>query len=89
MKLDTGAQCNVLPLKVATSIGLKLTQSLVKRIVSYTQDILDVREECIALCTVRNKPVKIKFVVGERTANANIRQKRMCCVEPLRSVCKC
>lgn len=46
-KLDTGAQCNVLPLNLAKSLGLKLTQSPVKRIVSYTQHKVDVSGECI------------------------------------------
>lgn len=50
MKLDTGAQCNVLPASVANSLNLETRQSSVKRIVSYTQHKLDVKGECIAPC---------------------------------------
>lgn len=65
MKLDTGAQCNVLPLHTVKRLNLAISQSSVKRLVSYTQHRLPIAGECVASCTVRGRRVKIKFTVAD------------------------
>ncbi|XP_040078471.1 uncharacterized protein K02A2.6-like [Ixodes scapularis] len=63
MKLDTGAQCNVLPNKNVQAMRLQVFPLPVKRITTYSNHKVQVIGEVKETCTVRNKPAKLKFLV--------------------------
>jgi len=67
MKLDTGAQCNVLPLTLAKETKAKILPSRTKRLVTFSNDVIPVYGEVELQCTVRRKNTPIKFVVVNRT----------------------
>lgn len=62
MKLDTGAQCNVLPRQEASDAGLKTVPSKVKNIVSYTNHKLSVGE-AQELCEINGQRARLTFIV--------------------------
>ncbi|XP_042144425.1 uncharacterized protein K02A2.6-like [Ixodes scapularis] len=63
MKLDTGAQCNVLPSKNVQAMRLQVFPSPVKRIATYSNHKMQVIGEVREACTVRDQPAKLKFLV--------------------------
>ena len=63
MKLDTGAQCNVLPNKNVQAMRLQVFPSPVKRIATYSNPKIQVIGEVRETCTVRDQPAKLKFLV--------------------------
>ncbi|XP_041983078.1 uncharacterized protein LOC121736085 isoform X2 [Aricia agestis] len=62
-KLDTGAQCNVLPRHLIDKIKAKLKPSRTKNLISYTEDRLAVLGEAELLCTIKNEESNITFKV--------------------------
>ncbi|XP_041983368.1 uncharacterized protein LOC121736323 isoform X2 [Aricia agestis] len=62
-KLDTGAQCNVLPRHLIDKIKAKLKPSRTKNLISYTEDRLAVLGEVELLCTIKNEESNITFKV--------------------------
>ncbi|KAM7293520.1 uncharacterized protein ISCGN_026650 [Ixodes scapularis] len=63
MKLDAGAQCNVLPNKNVQAMRLQVFPSPVKRIATYSNHKMQVIGEVREACTVRDEPAKLKFLV--------------------------
>ncbi|XP_042148639.1 uncharacterized protein K02A2.6-like [Ixodes scapularis] len=63
MKLDTGAQCNVLPSKNAQAMRLQVFPSPVKRIATYSNHRMQVIGDVREACTVRDQPAKLRFLV--------------------------
>lgn len=63
MKLDTGAQCNVLPSRNVQAMGLRMFPSPVKKISTYSNHKVKVIGEVRERCTVRGQPAKLSFLV--------------------------
>lgn len=63
MKLDSGAQCNVLPKRIANKIGAQLYTSQTKRIITYSGHNIDVAGELKTSAIIRSKKVDLKFIV--------------------------
>lgn len=63
MKLDTGAQCNVLPNKNVQAMRLQVFSSPVKRIATHSNYKIQVIGEVRETCTVCDQPAKLKFLV--------------------------
>ncbi|KAM7299076.1 uncharacterized protein ISCGN_019643, partial [Ixodes scapularis] len=68
MKLDTGAQCNVLSNKNVQAMRLQVFPSPVKIIATYSNHKMQVIGEVRETCTVRDQPAKLKFLV----VNSNV-----------------
>lgn len=67
MKLDTGAQCNVLPQNIVSRLELKLIPSKTKSLVGFGNNKIKVIGEVDALCKVREQDATINFkVVAEK-----------------------
>jgi hypothetical protein len=66
MKLDTGAQCNVLPLSICKKLALKLTNSRTKNLVSYSNHRIKVVGEVEQECLVRGVRNSLLFKVIDR-----------------------
>lgn len=66
VKLDTGGQCNVIPLSIARKIGKTLRKSRTACIVSYSGDRIKVEGELTLWTTVRNKKFTMRFIVIDR-----------------------
>lgn len=66
VKLDSGAECNVISKAIADRIGgTKSTRT--KRLISYTGDKINVAGEIIAPTKVRGKVFNIKYIVIEES----------------------
>lgn len=63
VKLDSGAQCNVIPKSVAKSIGMPLDSSRTKRIITYSGHNIDVAGELKMNTKIRGKLHMIRFIV--------------------------
>ncbi|KAF6215542.1 hypothetical protein GE061_010298 [Apolygus lucorum] len=64
LKLDTGAQCNVINEKIANKSRLTITGSPVNHIISYTNDKLPVLGQCsVNVVTKLKEPHLVKFIV--------------------------
>lgn len=63
VKLDTGGQCNVLPLSIARKIRKPLRKSKTAFIISYTGDKIAVEGEIVVLVTIRHKMYTMRFIV--------------------------
>ncbi|UYV75138.1 K02A2.6-like [Cordylochernes scorpioides] len=63
IKLDTGAQCNVLPWNIFKKINSKLNRSSVKSLKSFSGHRIKVEGEIIASCIINNIKADIKFIV--------------------------
>ncbi|KAJ8707826.1 hypothetical protein PYW07_011503 [Mythimna separata] len=64
-KLDTGAQCNVLPRHLINKTKASLKPSRTKNLISYTEDKMAVLGEAELLCKIKNEENKIIFKVVE------------------------
>lgn len=63
MKLDTGAQCNVINLDIAKSISAPLEKTKVKKLISFSNHEMKVLGEINTEVRVKNKTSKLKFIV--------------------------
>uniref|UniRef100_A0A1B0D597 C2H2-type domain-containing protein n=1 Tax=Phlebotomus papatasi TaxID=29031 RepID=A0A1B0D597_PHLPP len=64
VKIDTGAECCVLPMKILKRLGVeKVTKTGVKRLISYDGGSIDVVGKVRLQCLVRGKPIKVVFQV--------------------------
>lgn len=66
VKLDTGGQCNVIPMSIARKIGKPLSKSRTRYIVTYSNDKIKVEGEVILWTTIRNKKYTMRFIVVDR-----------------------
>lgn len=64
-KLDTGAQCNVLPRHLLNKMKASLKPSRTKNLISYTEDKMAVLGEAELLCKIKNEENNIIFKVVE------------------------
>ena len=68
MKLDTGAQCNVLPYHVYKQISHKPLKASKSRLVSYSGHRLNTVGKVTLLVSTKNKYIPLKFeIVKEKT----------------------
>jgi RNase H-like domain found in reverse transcriptase/Reverse transcriptase (RNA-dependent DNA polymerase)/Integrase zinc binding domain/Integrase core domain len=65
-KLDTGAQCNVLPKRLVEKVGGTITQTNTKRLVTYDGGKIRVLGDSKLQCIVKNKPCNVLFKVIEQ-----------------------
>lgn len=63
VKLDTGAECSVLPKREASRLGLEIEKSNTKRIVQYNNDSITVIGESRAKCESKGKSNMVIFKV--------------------------
>ena len=69
VKLDTGAECNVLSKKEAERIGLQINSTNTKRIFTYSNESVPVIGEAIAGCIAKKKRIDVTFkIVPENLA---------------------
>ncbi|UYV64720.1 K02A2.6-like [Cordylochernes scorpioides] len=64
MKLDTGAQCNVLPLSLAGRLNLEIQRSPVKCLISFSGHRIPVEGQSLAMCMVKNMTAYIRFIIS-------------------------
>ncbi|UYV63325.1 K02A2.6-like, partial [Cordylochernes scorpioides] len=64
MKLDTGAQCNVLPLSLAGRLNLEIQRSPVKSLISFSGHRIPVEGQSLAMCMVKNMTAYIRFIIS-------------------------
>ncbi|UYV68139.1 hypothetical protein LAZ67_5003162, partial [Cordylochernes scorpioides] len=64
MKLDTGAQCNVLPLSLAGRLNLDIQRSPVKSLISFSGHRIPVEGQSLAMCMVKNMTAYICFIIS-------------------------
>lgn len=62
-KLDTGAECNVLPVKYTDHLKNEIIKSTTKRLITYCGNPINVIGEVTCECIVKNRPTKICFRV--------------------------
>lgn len=67
-KLDSGAQCNVLPIKLASKINAKIDESKTKTLISYGGDKIQVIGESEIKCQIKDTPVEINFKIINQEA---------------------
>lgn len=66
-KIDTGAQCNVLPYHILQNSGIGIKQSSVRKLVSFSKHKIVVLGEAEIYCKVPNKGFKrIKFQIVDK-----------------------
>lgn len=65
VKLDTGAQCNVLSYNLAKELNVPIVKTKVKKLISFSNHELKVRGEINVTGKVKNKTVNLKFIVAE------------------------
>lgn len=63
VKLDSGAQCNVLPKRIADKMKKALQTSRIKRIITFSGHNMKVAGEIVVLTTIRKKVFTLKFIV--------------------------
>lgn len=63
VKLDTGAECNVISLKQANLLGAEIHKSATKRIVAFNDDTVGVIGEIKIKCAAPQKEAKVVFKV--------------------------
>lgn len=69
VKLDTGAQCNVLPEHIVKQINAEINPSGTKRLISFTEDRISVIGESKIRCKVKNQDADIIFkIVKEKVS---------------------
>lgn len=66
VKLDTGAQCNVLPKWISDKLECKIRQSNTKRLVSFTDDKITVLGEATLNCNLKGMQQHITFKIVEK-----------------------
>ncbi|UYV79770.1 K02A2.6-like [Cordylochernes scorpioides] len=64
MKLDRGAQCNVLPLSLAGRLNLEIQRSPVKSLISFSGHRIPVEGQSLAMCMVKNMTAYIRFIIS-------------------------
>ncbi|UYV64834.1 K02A2.6-like [Cordylochernes scorpioides] len=64
MKLDTGAQCNVLPLSLAGRLNLEIQRCSVKSLISFSGHRIPVEGQSLAMCMVKNMTAYIRFIIS-------------------------
>lgn len=79
LKLDAGAQCNVLPEKYIRNLNLTLQKSNVKRLVSYSDHRIEVIGEATVNCIIQKQKRNIDFKIIKENAAAILDWKS--CVE--------
>lgn len=63
VKLDTGAECSVLPLREASRLGLNIEKSNTKRIITYNNESIAVVGESKAKCESKGKSSEVTFKI--------------------------
>lgn len=63
VKLDTGAQCNVLSKKIADKLKLKINKSRTKRIIAYNNEAIPVVGEVECVCESRKGTAVVVFKI--------------------------
>lgn len=66
IKLDSGAQCNVIAKSLAKKVGSKTMQSRTKRIITYGGEQINISGEIVAKTTVRGETFDIKYLVVDK-----------------------
>lgn len=69
VKLDTGAQCNVISKELAKKIGVRIKDSRTKRIITYGGQQINVNGEILAKTKVRGQLFHIKFIVVDQNVS--------------------
>lgn len=69
IKLDSGAQCNVIAKELATKIGARMHESRTKRIITYGGDRINVAGEIVAETRVRGRAYDIKYIVVDQNVS--------------------
>ena len=67
-KIDTGAQCNILPVKAYKELGEPKLSKSKARLVSYTDHVERSKGKCTLTCVRKNKYHNIEFEVIDRDA---------------------
>lgn len=62
-KLDSGAQCNVIPMWVAEKLNLRLKPSITKRLITYSDHKINVLGDVTVKCLIRNNKSDVTFKV--------------------------
>ncbi|UYV69844.1 K02A2.6-like, partial [Cordylochernes scorpioides] len=65
-KLDTGAQCNVIPLTLSKKLKLKINSSIVRKLLTYSGESIRVMGETNVTCTIKSKAVVLRFIISEK-----------------------
>ncbi|UYV83387.1 K02A2.6-like [Cordylochernes scorpioides] len=65
-KLDTGAQCNVIPLTLSKKLKLKINSSRVRKLLTYSGESIRVMGETNVTCTIKSKAVVLRFIISEK-----------------------
>lgn len=76
-KLDSGAECNVLPLKEVIRINAKLLESRTKRLITYNNQKIDVIGEVKVMCQNKKHTQLVIFKVVKENLQP-ILGRRMC-----------
>lgn len=63
LKLDTGGQANVVPVKYLKNSNIQIKSSIVKQLVSYTQHKMKVLGEAMINGVIKNKKYRVPFLV--------------------------
>jgi hypothetical protein len=67
LKLDTGAQCNVMPLYLCESMNLTIEECPTKSLISYSEHRIPVIGQVTTNCIVRGAPISLTFkIVAEK-----------------------
>lgn len=66
VKLDSGAQCNVIAKSLAEMVGSTMMHSRTKRIITYGGEQIKVSGEIVAKTKVRGKMFELKFIVVDK-----------------------
>lgn len=66
IKLDSGAQCNVIARSLAIQVGAQMMDSRTKRIITYGGQQINVSGEIVANCRVRGRTYDLKFIVVDK-----------------------
>lgn len=78
VKLDTGAQCNVIPMSIVNEIGADLKESRTKRIVAYGGTPFNVVGEIVEKMKIRGETFNIKFIVIDKNDASPILGRNSC-----------
>ena len=74
-KLDTSAQCNVLPKRIGDELAYKVSNSKSKKLISVTNDSIAVLGETTLQCRIKDTNVNITFKVVQECVPALLGRK--------------
>lgn len=66
IKLDSGAQCNVIAKSLANKVGTSMMDSRTKRIITYGGEQINVSGEIIAKTRIRGESFDLKYIVVDK-----------------------